>query len=158
MIDSNKSNVTHPRNTTTSGGFTLIELLVVVAIIAILAAVLLPVLAKAQSRAQTAQCLSNLKQWGLADSLYVDDNNQTFPYPRYQNSYATTPAQDIPLWLAIYQYHYVQHVGDDVWFNCLPNYVGSQPMYIWSANPTPFYNAKTIFYCPTATQQGINPQ
>jgi prepilin-type N-terminal cleavage/methylation domain-containing protein len=59
-------------------GFTLIELLVVIAIIAILAAVLLPVLAAAQEKGKRAQCVNNLRQMGIADTIYANDNNDIF--------------------------------------------------------------------------------
>ncbi|NLO73322.1 MAG: prepilin-type N-terminal cleavage/methylation domain-containing protein [candidate division WS1 bacterium] len=54
-------------------GFTLIELLVVIAIIAILAAILFPVFERAKQKAQSASCMSNLKQMALATLMYCHD-------------------------------------------------------------------------------------
>jgi prepilin-type N-terminal cleavage/methylation domain-containing protein len=63
-------------------GFTLIELLVVIAIIAILAAILFPVFAKAREKARQNSCINNQRQIGIAISMYVQDNEETFmPVP-----------------------------------------------------------------------------
>jgi prepilin-type processing-associated H-X9-DG protein len=92
--------------------------------------------------------------------MYVDDNDQTFPYPRYQDPIPPTE-QDEPDWPGIYGYHYNLHLGDDVWFNALPSFIASNPLYHWSLTPDLeklFASAKTIYYCPTATSQGIDQQ
>lgn len=68
-------------------GFSLIELLVVISIVAILAALLLPAVHLVRSSAQTAGCSSNLRQFGLAFGIYLNDNDQTWPYSSWDGNW-----------------------------------------------------------------------
>lgn len=57
-----------------AAAFTLIELLTVIAIIGILAAIIIPTVSRVRATARNAQCVSRLRDWGRAISLYANDN------------------------------------------------------------------------------------
>ena len=113
------------------------ELLTVMSIIAVLAALLLPALAGAKEKGRATQCAGNLRQWGLAYSMYGDDNNDYLP--RRGQGVQLLAELDRPT----------------DWFNALPVYF-SLPSFtqMVTNNATPAAHTQSIFICPTAENPG----
>lgn len=74
-----------PRARRACRGFTLIELLVVIAIIALLVSILLPSLSGAREAGKQAQCLSNLRQLGVAATTRSADRKGEYCTGAFDN-------------------------------------------------------------------------
>jgi prepilin-type N-terminal cleavage/methylation domain-containing protein/prepilin-type processing-associated H-X9-DG protein len=71
-------------------GFTLIELLVVIGIIGVLLAILLPAAEHVRHQGYIDKCASNLRQIGLAISMYANENKGNYPRTLYDPTQALT--------------------------------------------------------------------
>src|SRR6266850_2257165 len=125
--------------------FTLLELLVVISILMILAALILGSATRAKIAAQRIGCVNNLKQWGSATLLYVQDNEDQLPREAAVdgiNSWEMTGSS----------------TNHDVWYNALPETAGIQTMTYYAQTPSSqqdFYSAGKLFHCPGARFSAI---
>jgi len=97
--------------------FTLIELLVVVAIIGILMAIMMPSLQRVKEQAQEMSCRSNLRQYGLAQSMYLDEHGGR--YPMAWNSLVKTE-YPVPGYERFCRWHDPRYPADGPFWRYLP--------------------------------------
>jgi len=79
-----------------SRAFTLIELIAVIAIIGMLVTLIAPQYGQMIDRANSVACSANLRQIGVAVNLYVNDNEQKFPYINNPRNPVYTDPAEIP--------------------------------------------------------------
>jgi prepilin-type N-terminal cleavage/methylation domain-containing protein/prepilin-type processing-associated H-X9-DG protein len=136
-------------------GFTLIELLVVIAIIAVLIALLLPAVQAAREAARRAQCVNNLKQFGLAMHNY-HSTNDAFPMGASQSYYNYGGGMPCTTWNN-WSAHalMLNFLEQTALYNAINfSYEGRGSDYASAANSTA-YNAKiAVFLCPSDPNGG----
>ena len=113
--------------------FTLTELLVLVPIISLVGAVLFASLNSDKQTLQAAQCLSNMRQWGMAFGMYANDYNDYVPYEGSSG--------DISLSFNLL-----------AWYNILGHYI-NQPRLVdlYNQNKIPLHGVRSIYVCPSVT-------
>src|SRR5689334_10921637 len=96
-----RSTTTTPCRDARADGFTLVELLVVIAVVALLVAMLLPALNKAREQSRLVACMSNLRQMGLAMTMYANENKGEVRLRQYFH-YGTSTSFATPLLVGNY--------------------------------------------------------
>jgi len=121
-----------------AGGFSFAELLVIVSLGAILVGTILPALNTAQDTMKAAVCLSNMHQWGLAISLYNDDQRDYYPFDGVPGD--------------------VCNLSSNAWFNVLPPYINQPKLCdLYKANTPPTPRTRSVWTCPSATNVTVSP-
>ncbi len=117
-------------------GATLVELLVSISIITVLATITMPAIMAARDRANGLECMSNMRQLGLAMQDYVEDHDSQYPADRYPLvPYFMEPQRE--RWSDNFLYDLASYTGRTSVFLC-PSAVTPHPL--WWAQPTALSN------------------
>ncbi|HKX61486.1 MAG TPA: prepilin-type N-terminal cleavage/methylation domain-containing protein [Verrucomicrobiae bacterium] len=142
--------VSGARRKETIRGLTLIELLIVVAVLGLLALLLFPSLARARQKALQAECLSRLRQWGIAFNHYAEDNNGRIARECYE------PLGEVTInnWSQVKGRPRPDGTTDslDVWYNALPPELNQVATirYAALADRIRFFDTRNLIHCPAA--------
>ena len=132
------------------GGFSLIEILLVIAVLVILAALLLPSLTRARHKTLQVECLSRLRQWGVAFEAYAEENDGRIARECYE------PLGEVTInnWSQVKGRPRPDGTTDslDVWYNALPPELNQPPTIRYASLPDriKFFDPRNFIHCPAA--------
>jgi prepilin-type processing-associated H-X9-DG protein/prepilin-type N-terminal cleavage/methylation domain-containing protein len=114
-------------------GLTLIELLAAIVLATIIVSFVYASGLRTLEEGRSAQCISNLRQWGVALGMYAQDHDGRIP----RRGQGVRPVEQID--------------REDDWFNCLPPYLGL-PSFSTLAHSgqEPKPGQHSLFICPSA--------